>query len=63
MMEEAQLPLPELRRWLQATPLMRSIWCELGRPSGRLEDWAEQLLQDMLSGGVLVLRDGIVHDR
>jgi glyoxylase-like metal-dependent hydrolase (beta-lactamase superfamily II) len=62
MMEEQQLPLPELRRWLQATPLMHSIWNELGRPGGRLGDWAEQLLQDMLAGGVLVLRDGIVHE-
>ena len=63
LMEEGQLPLPALQAWMQATPLMRSIWQGLGQPDGRIEAWAARLLQDMLSGGVLVLRDGIVHDR
>lgn len=62
MMEQRRQPLPALQAWLRDTPLLHSIWCELGRPNGSLAAWGELLLQDMLSGGLLSLRDGIVHD-
>jgi len=62
LMEERQQPLAEVRRWLQQTPLMRSIWVGLGRPQGALAAWCEQLLQEMLAGGILTLRSDVVHD-
>ena len=62
LMEQRQQPLPDVRAWLRDTPLMHSIRAGLGRPAAGHDAWSEQLLQDMLSGGLLQLRDGIVHD-
>ena len=62
MMEQRQQPLPTVLAWLRDTPLMHSIWSVLGRPAGGYAAWCEQLLQDLLSGGLLSLRDGTVHD-
>jgi glyoxylase-like metal-dependent hydrolase (beta-lactamase superfamily II) len=62
MMEEREQAVPALREWLRDTPLMQSIWAGLDRPEGRFEAWGEQLLQEMLNGGVLGRRGDIVHD-
>lgn len=62
MMEQRQQPLPTVLAWLRDTPLMHSIWSVLGRPAGGYAAWCEQLLQQLLSGGLLSLRDGTVHD-
>ncbi len=62
MMEEREQGLPALRDWLRDTPLMQSIWDGLGRPEGSFAAWADQLLQELLAGGVLGLRGGVVHD-
>jgi len=62
LMEEREQPLPAVRDWLRHTPLMQSIWAGLGRPEGSAAAWAEQLLQEMLAGGVLGLRGDVVHD-
>ncbi len=62
LMEEQQQPLAELRDWLLQTPLMQSIWAELGRPGGAPAAWCEQLLQELLAGGNLRLHSDIVHD-
>lgn len=63
LMEEQQQGLQALREWMADTPFLDLIWSGLGRPAGRRADWCEQLLQEMLDSGVLVQRDGIVHDR
>lgn len=62
MMEVRQQPLDALQGWLRDTSLLHSIWSVLGRPGGRYAAWCEQLLQELLSGGLLSLRDGTVHD-
>jgi glyoxylase-like metal-dependent hydrolase (beta-lactamase superfamily II) len=62
LMEEREQPLAAVRDWLRDTPLMQSIWAGLGRPEGSPAEWAEQLLQEMLAGGVLGLRGDVVHD-
>lgn len=62
LMEERQQGLAELRLWMAHTPLLQTIWVELDRPEGQLNAWCEQLLQELLAGGALLLRDGIVHD-
>ena len=62
LMEERRQALPALRDWMRDTPLLRSIWAELGRPDGSLVTWAERLLQDLLDGGVLQLRGDVVGD-
>jgi glyoxylase-like metal-dependent hydrolase (beta-lactamase superfamily II) len=63
LMEERQQGLQALREWMADTPFLHTIWSGLGRPAGRQADWCEQLLQEMLASGVLVQREGIVHDR
>jgi hypothetical protein len=62
-MEEQRQELQSLRAWMAGTPFLDTIWCGLGRPEGSLATWCERLLQDMLASGVLVQRDGVVHDR
>ena len=62
LMEERAQPLPALRDWMRGTPLLQSIWAELGRPDGSLVAWAERLLQELLGSGALQLRGGAVCD-
>jgi glyoxylase-like metal-dependent hydrolase (beta-lactamase superfamily II) len=63
LMEERQQSLQALREWMADTPFLGTIWCGLGRPAGSRADWCEQLLQELLASGVLVQREGIVHER
>jgi glyoxylase-like metal-dependent hydrolase (beta-lactamase superfamily II) len=62
LMEEREQDLPALRNWLRDTPLMQSVWAQLGRPVGEVAAWGEQLLQELLAGGALGLRGSVVHD-
>lgn len=62
LMEEWQQPLPEMRARLNSTTVMASIWQQMGRPTDALAPRSEQLLQDMVAGGTLQLRDRVVHD-
>ena len=62
LMEVQRQPLAELRGWLHRTPLMPSIWIQLGRPQGTHAAWCEQLLQEALASGILVRHGDIVHD-
>jgi glyoxylase-like metal-dependent hydrolase (beta-lactamase superfamily II) len=62
LMEEQRQPLAELRGWWLQTPLMQSIWIELGWPQGTQAAWCEQLLQELLAGGSLTQQGDIVHD-
>jgi hypothetical protein len=61
-MEEQRQPLPALRAWMADMPYLAAIWSGLERPEGSLAEWCEQLLQQTLASGVLVQRDGVVHD-
>ena len=60
--EHAAAALPALRDWLRDTPLMQSIWSGLARPEGEFAVWAERLLQELLTSGVLGRRGDIVYD-
>jgi glyoxylase-like metal-dependent hydrolase (beta-lactamase superfamily II) len=62
VMEEREQALPALRDWLRDTPLMQSVWAGLGHPKGDFAAWSEQLLQELVDGGVLGRRGDIVHD-
>ena len=62
LMEERRQALPALREWMRGTPLLQSIWAELGRPDGSPAAWAERLLQELLDGGVLQRRGDTVYD-
>ena len=62
LMEERRQALPALRDWMRGTPLLQSIWAELGRPDGSPAAWTERLLQELLDGGVLQRRGDTVCD-
>ena len=62
LMEEREQALPAVHDWLRETPLMQSIWTELGTQGGDFAAWGEQLLQELLAGGALALRGNVVHD-
>ncbi len=62
LMEQRRQPLPALRGWMRDTPLLQSIWAELGRPEGSHAAWADRLLRELLDSGVLKLHDDTVHD-
>jgi glyoxylase-like metal-dependent hydrolase (beta-lactamase superfamily II) len=62
LMEERQQALPALRGWMRDTPLLQSIWAELGRPDGSHAAWADRLLHELRDSGALALQDDTVHD-
>ena len=64
MMEEQQQPLESLRDWAAATPLLQALWERFGRQSGAaVREWASNLIQEMVDGGVLNLGpDGVVRE-
>jgi glyoxylase-like metal-dependent hydrolase (beta-lactamase superfamily II) len=63
LMEEQQCSLAALREWMHDVPYLALIWSALDRPEGTLPAWCDRLLQEQLSSGVLVQRDGLVCDR
>jgi glyoxylase-like metal-dependent hydrolase (beta-lactamase superfamily II) len=64
MMEEQQQPLESLRDWAADTPLLQALWERFGRQSGAaVREWAADLIQEMVDGGVLNLGlDGVVRE-
>ncbi len=56
LMEVGEKSLDELRRWGRETPLMAATQ-RAARVAGRVEDWFEDLLADLLGSGAL-RRDG-----
>jgi glyoxylase-like metal-dependent hydrolase (beta-lactamase superfamily II) len=62
LLEVQREPLPELQAWFAGAPLALRVWQRLGRPEGSAEAWLERLVGELVAGGALALRDGIVHD-
>ncbi|MBK6865309.1 MAG: MBL fold metallo-hydrolase [Ideonella sp.] len=62
LLEERAQPLPALRAWLAAAPLMQGMWLRLGRPGASVEGWCDLLVAELCAAGVLALRDGVVCD-
>ena len=62
LLEVGSEPLPGLRAWFGSTPIVASVWRRIGQPGPSASDWAEGLLGELLAGGVLALRSGVVHN-
>jgi len=62
LLEAGNEPLPELLAWFAATPIVRQVWLRLGRPAGSPAAWGEQLTSELAAQGVVVLREGMVHN-
>jgi glyoxylase-like metal-dependent hydrolase (beta-lactamase superfamily II) len=62
LMEVRQQAWPELRAWLQTTPLLETGWQRLGRPGGGKAEYAETLVGELLASGALAQRDGVIFD-
>jgi len=63
VMEERALALDTLLHWAAETPLLYALWHRFGvhdEPSALR--WCERFVHELVKGGVLVLREGVVHD-
>ena len=62
LLEEQQQALPALLQWFTGVSMYRSVWQRLGCPGGSLEDFGEQVVQELAAAGVLALREGVVYN-
>jgi glyoxylase-like metal-dependent hydrolase (beta-lactamase superfamily II) len=62
LLEADHEPLTELLAWFAATPIVRQVWLRLGRPVGSPAAWGELLTSELAAQGVVVLREGMVHN-
>ena len=62
LMEERQQALADYLAWFCATPLCGRVWQRLGRPEGSLTAMAERVAHELVRGGALALRDGVLFD-
>ncbi len=62
LMEERQQAWAAFVDWFCATPLCHAVWLRLGAPEGTLAAFAEHIVHDLLRGGVLALREGVLVD-
>ena len=65
MMEERSQPLEALLRWACAAPMLRELWARqlrTGVVTASPEQSVRGLLSDLVKGGALAIRDGVVVD-
>jgi len=60
MMEEGQQAWPALLHWFGGVSLYPLVWERIGRPEGSLPAYVEAVVKELVAGGVLALRDGVV---
>ena len=63
LMELRAQPLADLLQWAADASLVQRIWQRFGRgDSESPAAWSEAFVAELCAGGVLALRDGVVHD-
>ncbi len=62
LMEERCQHGPEFMAWFCAAPLCEAVWQRLQRPEGSLARFGERLVEELVRGGALQWRDGVLHD-
>ena len=62
LMEERRQPWSDFEDWFCATPLCQRVWQRLGQPEGSLAAFGHRLAHDLVRGGAVLLRDGVLHD-
>jgi glyoxylase-like metal-dependent hydrolase (beta-lactamase superfamily II) len=62
LLEERAQPWPDLLAWCERTPLLARVWQRCGHPDGSVVAWCERLVGELVAGGALALRAGVVHD-
>jgi hypothetical protein len=63
VMEERSLALDALLHWAVETPLLHALWHRFGvddEPSALR--WCERFVHELVKGGALEMRDGVVYD-
>ena len=63
VMEERQMPLDALLHWAAETPMLHTLWHRFGvddEPTALR--WCERFVHELVKGGALALREGVVHD-
>ena len=62
LLEVQQEPWTAALQWLQAAPLVQTVWERNGQPAGSLTAYGERLLQELCASGALTLREGVLHN-
>lgn len=62
LLEERQQSLDELLQWFEAAPLVQRVWQRLGRPDGSVQGFGRRAVAELVASGVVVLRDGLLHN-
>ncbi len=62
LMEEQQQTWPDFMHWFGTTPLCLAVWQGLGRPEGSIVAFGEHIVHELLRGGVIASRDGMLFD-
>jgi len=62
LLEVGSEPLPSMRAWFSATPIVHQVWLRLGRPDASVAAWGERLLGELVASAAVVLREGIAHN-
>jgi hypothetical protein len=62
LLEVGSEPLAALHAWFTTTSIVVQVWQRLGRPDGAAAAWGERLVAELVAQGVVVLRDGVVHN-
>ena len=61
VMEQGSQPLPELLKWVAATPLLAGV-LQRFMPAAQRPGWVEKLVDELVAQGALSLRGGVVFD-
>jgi glyoxylase-like metal-dependent hydrolase (beta-lactamase superfamily II) len=62
LMEVRRQSAARLHLWAGETPYLRHLWHRLGRPERSLHAWCDVLVGELVAGGALALREGVVLD-
>nr|MBA3625891.1 MBL fold metallo-hydrolase [Methylibium sp.] len=63
LMEERRQAWPEVLRWAEGASLFVAIWQRVGTSSAPSPAaWAQRLVEELVAGAALSVKDGVVHD-
>jgi glyoxylase-like metal-dependent hydrolase (beta-lactamase superfamily II) len=62
LLEEQQQSWPQLMAWFTGVSLYETVWHSLGRPAGSMAAFAQQLVEELATAGVLRVADGQVFN-
>ena len=62
VLEVGREPLPDVLRWFSQGALYGRVWRRIGAPAGSLAAYAETVVHELCTAGVLGVQDGVVYN-